>query len=275
MSGLNKIDFAIVMRVDKALPNGDPANNNMPREDFQGYGLMTDGCIKRKIRNTLSDMGYPIFEQSDDRKLDKYNSLSERFKEEIPAEVKTSMDDTIRAICEKWFDVRAFGTVCAFKVDGESVSTNVKGAVTFRIARSIEPIDVIPLQITKSFNGESVAKGKSSDTMGMKYMVDDNVYISYGSISVNQANKNGFTEADAETLKEAILYMFANDASAARPSGSMEVVNLVWWKHNCPAGNLPSAKVHRSLSVKREGNDYKIEVKELENITCEILEGRS
>ena len=99
MSELNKIDFAIVMRVDKALPNGDPANNNMPREDFQGYGLMTDGCIKRKIRNTLSDMGYPIFGQSDDRKVDKYNSLSERFKEEIPAEVRTSMDDTIRAIC--------------------------------------------------------------------------------------------------------------------------------------------------------------------------------
>lgn len=275
MSGLNKIDFAIVMRVDKALPNGDPANNNMPRENFNGYGLMTDTCIKRKVRNTLSDMGHPIFGQADDRKVDNYNSLAERFKGELPAEVRASVDDTIRTACEKWFDVRAFGAVCAFKVDGESVSTKIRGAVTFRIAESIEPIDVIPLQITKSFNGESVAKGKSSDTMGMKYIVDDAVYVSYGSISVTQANENGFTETDAETLKEAILYMFANDSSAARPSGSMEVMNLIWWTHNCPLGNHSSAKVHRTLSVKRDGENYKVEVEELDGVKCEILEGRS
>lgn len=136
------------------------------------------------------------------------------------------------------------------------------------------------MQITKSVSGESGDK-KGTDTMGTKHMVEYGVYVIKGSINVQLAEKTGFTEEDAEKIKESLRTLFINDASAARPDGSMEVVKVYWWKHNNKIGQYSTAKVHRSLSVcLREGvvypqsiDDYQIELHELEGLTPEIIDG--
>ncbi|MDR1961839.1 MAG: type I-C CRISPR-associated protein Cas7/Csd2, partial [Gracilibacteraceae bacterium] len=156
--------------------------------------------------------------------------------------------------CETWFDVRAFGQVFAFggKDDDGAVSIGIRGPVTIQSAVSIEPVDISSLQITKSVNLEtgSDPDKKGSDTMGMKHRVEFGVYVAYGSINCQLAEKTGFSDADADKLHEALKTMFVNDVSAARPDGSMEIVKTVWWKHNCRSGQYSSAEVHRSLQVK-------------------------
>ena len=116
-------------------------------------------------------------------------------------------------------------------------------------------MNITSTQITKSVNLETEADPdkKASDTMGMKHRVDFGVYVTYGSINVQPAEKTGFSAEDAEALKGALRTLFRNDATSARPDGSMEVVKLVWWEHNCPVGQYSAAKVHRSLRVTTDG----------------------
>ena len=138
-------------------------------------------------------------------------------------------------------------------------------------------------QITKSVNGEKNEKGdaRTSDTMGMKHFVRCGLYKLKGSINVQLAEKTGFSEEDAEIVKECIRTLFVNDASSARPDGSMEVVKLYWWKHNCKDGQYSTAKVHRSLVVtQKEENgvpscveDYTITLQPLEGLDVEVIDG--
>ena len=225
----NKIDFVALISVNMANANGDPLNGNRPRTDYNNYGEISDVCIKRKIRNRMQDQGYPIFVQSEDRCDDGLGSLSERASTTLKG-IKNREEYTKKA-CETWLDVRAFGQVFAFK-SKDSVSAGVRGPVSIHQAVSISPVDVQTLQITKSVNGDPGEK-RSSDTMGNKHFVQFGLYLLKGSINVQLAEKTGFTEEDAQVVKECLRTLFVNDASAARPDGSMEVVKLFWWQHNC------------------------------------------
>lgn len=269
-----KIDFAVVFAVSHANPNGDPLTGNRPRETYDGYGEISDVCLKRKIRNRLMDLGQPIFVQSDDRSNDGYKSLKERA--DANPELKKAgkdKDSFAKAACQSWIDVRSFGQVFAFKGKGKSgdgVSVGVRGPVSIHSAFSVDPIISSSLQITKSVNGEPGEK-KASDTMGMKHRVDFGLYVTYGSINCQLAEKTGFTSDDAELIKKALHTLFENDVSSARPDGSMEVVKLYWWTHNCKDGQYSSAKVHRLLHiVKKDGVEIARSAEDYQ-ITCDTL----
>lgn len=270
----NKIDFAAIISVTRANINGDPLNGNRPREDYSGYGIISDVAIKRKLRNRLQDLGECIFVQSDDRSDDGCKSLKERaesyepFKTEISKGKKADRDKCLKLACEKWFDVRAFGQVFAFK--GDEVSISVRGPVSIQQAVSISPIDIVDMQITKSVNSEAGKSGKSSDTMGMKHYVNFGLYVIRGSINCQLAEKTGFSYEDAQKIKEALCTLFENDASAARPEGSCEVCRVYWWEHASKTPKETSAMIQRSLKVTpiKENPDsfdsYKVELEETE-----------
>jgi CRISPR-associated protein Csd2 len=273
-----KIDFAIIIRVAKANPNGDPLNGNRPRIDYAGLGEITDVCLKRKIRDRLSEIGQSIFVQSDDRKTDGEPSLSARAKSETNGLGKKAFDkgskkdETAQAACKKWFDVRTFGQVFAFGKEGDAsgVSIPIRGPVTIQSAFSVERVDVTSTQITKSVSGEGDGSKRGSDTMGMKHRIDKAIYVTYGSMSPQLAERTKFSDADAEIIKSVLPRIFENDASSARPDGSMEVLNVIWWEHNCKSGQYSSAKVHHTITVKPDGE---IEFNHLPELVPEIIKG--
>jgi CRISPR-associated protein Csd2 len=264
MSSLShKIDFAIIFSVNHANPNGDPLNGNRPRTDYDGFGEVTDVCLKRKIRDRLQEQGLAIFVQSDEKKTDGMTSLQNRAYADAPIGLgkeafnakKTNKDDTAKRACEHWFDVRAFGQVFAFgkEADAAGVSIAIRGAVTIQSAFSLEPVSITSTQITKSVSGEGDGSKKGSDTMGMKHRVDHAVYVTYGAITPQLAEKTGFSDDDAEIIKAILPKLFEGDASSARPEGSMAVRKVIWWQHNCKSGQYSSAKVHGSLTVNPDG----------------------
>ena len=308
----NKIDFAVILIVKNANPNGDPLNGNRPRVNNEDNGEISDVCIKRKLRNRLMEAGKLIFVQSDDNRIDNYGSLQSRALGEL--NINTDDEDRYRkAACEKWIDVRAFGQVFAYpkeKVkndkkgktkskdreetgnddDDESedgngnknaVSIGIRGPVSVQNAFSVRPINISSIQITKSVSGVGDGVKRASDTMGMKHRVDHGVYVFYGSINPQLASKTGFSDNDAEDIKQALIKLFQNDASSARPEGSMEVYKVYWWEHNCKNGQYSSAKVHRSLKISlnldvtdpKDIADYEIKLQELPGLTPEIIDG--
>lgn len=249
----NKIDFAGYISVEHANPNGDPLNGNRPRDTVEGFGEISDVCLKRKIRNRLQDVGEAIFVQSSDKSNDGCKSLKERLDscDELKKLTKgkdTNVELFAEKACENWIDVRSFGQVFAFK--GDTVSVGVRGPVTIHPAFSINSINIESTQITKSVNSEGNGTGKSSDTMGMKHRVKFGIYKFKGSINCQLAEKTCFTEDDADKIKEALRTLFENDCSSARPEGSMCVEKLFWFKHDCKNGQYSSAKVHRSVYAK-------------------------
>ena len=288
----NKIDFAVIVSINHANPNGDPLNGNRPRTTYEGFGEISDVAIKRKIRNRLMEMGHPIFVQSDDNRVDDCHSLRERadaaLKDIDPSEKKKYQE----AACQTWMDVRAFGQVFAYKgkkakkgeteEDSEGVSIPVRGPVSVHPAFSVASVldRVSSIQITKSVSGETTESGKrASDTMGMKHRVDHGVYVFYGSMNPQLATRTGFSDEDAKAIKETLTTLFRNDASSARPEGSMEVYKVYWWEHNSPNGQYSSAKVHRLLKVEpttdepKSIEDYRIVLGELSGLKCEVIDG--
>jgi CRISPR-associated protein Csd2 len=287
----NKIDFAVIVSVNNANPNGDPLNGNRPRYNYGGYGEISDVAIKRKIRNRLMTEGHSIFVQSDDNKMDDYPSLRKRAEGEI-----TDWNDKKKSIelaCAKWMDVRAFGQVFAYQGGqggADGVSIGIRGPVSIHPAFSVSPVldRVSSIQITKSVNNEGDGSKKESDTMGMKHRVDHGVYVFYGSMNPQLATKTGFSGEDAQAIKEALKTLFRNDASSARPEGSMEVYKVYWWEHGNPNGQFSSAKIHNSVRTKvqlKDGitepksvEDYYIPEKEeiemeLPGLKCEVIDG--
>lgn len=263
-----------------ANPNGDPLNGNRPRTTSEGLGEVSDVALKRKIRNRLQDAGESVFVQSDDRSDDGAKSLSDRFNtylKTLPKDEQKQKNVVFGKVCERWLDVRSFGQVFAFKKakDTDEVSIGVRGPVSIQPAFSINPIAIDDVQITKSVNSETTDSGKkSSDTMGMKYRVSGRaVYVTYGSISPQLAERTGFSAEDAEKIKEALVTLFENDESSARPSGSMEVLDVVWFAHNCKGGQYSSAKVHRSVSVDADGT-VNVDDASIPGLRYEVIEGR-
>ncbi len=285
-----KIDFAVILTVQHANPNGDPLNGNRPRVTYEGYGEISDVAIKRKIRNRLMEMGKSIFVQSDDNRVDNYSSLRERAEETLKDVDMSEKKKFQEAACKAWLDVRAFGQVFAFKAkkgkksegedSGEGVSIPVRGPVSIHPAFSVAPVldRSSSIQITKSVSGEPGEK-RGSDTMGMKHRVDHGVYVFYGSMNPQLASKTGFSDEDAEDIKKALQTLFVNDESSARPAGSMVVHKVYWWEHNSKNGQYSSAKVHRLLDVKpnkdepKSVEDYNITLAKLDGLRCEEIDG--
>ena len=287
MSLTHKVDFAVVFKVVNANPNGDPLNGNRPRITYDGYGELSDVCIKRKIRNRLMEVGKQVFVQSDDNKQDEHPSLRSRAEAtlsgiRLPAEIA-------RKACDTWIDVRAFGQLFAFKAAGgkkvkskesgdstedKGVSIGIRGPVSVHAAFSVNPVSVTSTQITKSVSGEGDGTKRGSDTMGMKHRVDHGVYVFFGSMNPQLAVRTGFSDEDAAAIKAVLPRLFENDASSSRPEGSMEVLKVVWWKHNSASGQCSSAKVHRSLKVSDTNDlDKLISFDPIDGPKPEILEG--
>jgi CRISPR-associated protein Csd2 len=285
-----KIDFAVVFTVDKANPNGDPLNGNRPRQDYEGYGEVSDVAIKRKLRNRLQDEGEAILVQSDENRTDGYRSIADRVQGNADIapyfdkkNKEPNKEELVETFASKaWYDVRAFGQVFAFK--GTDVSVGVRGPVSIHTATSVNPVDITSMQITKSVNSTTNEKDpskKTSDTMGMKHRVDFGVYVFCGSINPQLAERTGFSDEDAEKLKQALITLFANDSSSARPDGSMEVNKVYWWEHTSKLGQYSSAKVHRSVKVELKDDnklpksieDYTITLDELEGLLVKEYDG--
>jgi CRISPR-associated protein Csd2 len=278
----NKIDFAVIVCVNNANPNGDPLNGNRPRVTYDGHGELSDVCIKRKIRNRLMEAGKSIFVQSDDNRVDDYRSLRSRAEGVIKNVDMKDEKQYREAACKQWFDVRAFGQLFAYKGGEEAgVSIGIRGPVSVHPAFSVAPVldRVESIQITKSVSGEGDGSKRASDTMGMKHRVNHGVYVFYGSMNPQLATKTGFSDEDAKAIKETLKILFRNDASSARPEGSMEVHKVYWWEHSNPNGQYSSAKVHRLLEVKPKKDepksieDYDIFLRGLPSLKCEVIDG--
>lgn len=278
-----KIDFMVTIEVREANANGDPLSGNMPRTNANNQGIISDVAIKRKIRNRMQDMGHSIFVQANDRIDDGLNSLEKRFKAQFSG--KESDEEINEKANQIWLDVRSFGQVFTYLKDR---SFAIRGPVSVSMAHSLEPIIISSLQITRSTNGVEPKKagGRSSDTMGTKHFVDYGVYIVKGSINAYFAEKTGFTAEDAEVLKETLITLFENDASSARPEGSMRVREVFWFTHSNKLGNVSSARVFDLLEFDEEKQDkssyedYAIGLKQAElaefqakGLKVEILEG--
>lgn len=261
MSLKNKIDFAVIFSVKNANPNGDPLNGNRPRTDYDGFGEVSDVCIKRKIRDRLQESGENIFVQSDEKKTDGMPNLKSRAESDefglgkdafkLDKAKPEKKDMTAKQACDKWLDVRAFGQLFAFGKgdDAAGVSIPIRGPVSIQSAFSIEPVSITSTQIVKSVNAEE-ARGKSdisSDRMGMKHRVDKAIYVAFGGMTSQLAERTGFSDEDAEKIKQVLPKLFEGDASSARPEGSMAVEKIIWWKHNNKPGRYSSATVHKTL----------------------------
>lgn len=290
-----KIDFALIIEVNHANPNGDPLNGNRPRTDFGGFGEITDVCLKRKLRDRLQDAGQSIFVQSDDRKKDGMTSLKNRATDSVvglgdeafkfDAKKGVTPEATAKKACLKWFDVRAFGQVFAWSAEKPSkngsnadgavsnangVSIPIRGPLTIQSAFSVEPVSVSSTQITKSVSGEGDGTKRGSDTMGMKHRVDKGIYVTYGAITPQLAERTGFSDADAQVIKSLLPKLFEGDASSARPEGSMCVLHWFWWEQDGKTPKYSSAKVHRSLKVNPDGS---FELTDLGGLTPESSDG--
>lgn len=264
MSLQNKIDFALIFSVNNANPNGDPLNGNRPRTDYDGFGEVSDVCLKRKIRDRLQEKSENIFVQSDEKKTDGMPNLKARAESVLGRDaLKVDKKDplkkekTAKLACEKWMDVRSFGQLFAFGKGGDDasgVSIPIRGPVSIQSAFSIEPVSITSTQITKSVSGEGDGTKKSSDTMGMKHRVDKAIYVTFGGMTPQLAERTGFSDEDADKIKQILPKLFEGDASSARPEGSMAIEKVIWWKHNNKSGQYSSAKVHRTLTVNPDGS---------------------
>lgn len=279
----HKIDFMVTVEVREANANGDPLSGNMPRTNAANQGLISDVAIKRKIRNRMQDLGHTIFVQANDRIEDRLNSLEKRFKTQFTG--KESDEEINEKANQLWMDVRSFGQVFTYLKDR---SFAIRGPVSVSMAKSLDPIIISSLQITRSTNGVEPKKagGRSSDTMGTKHFVDYGVYVIKGSINPNFAEKTGFSKEDAEVIKEVLVSLFENDASSARPEGSMRVREVFWFTHSNKLGNVSSARVFDLIEFDKEKqdkdsyDDYSIHLNqeklaeyEAKGLQVEIIEG--
>ena len=276
----NRYDFVILFDVENGNPNGDPDAGNMPRIDPEsGYGIVTDGCLKRKIRNYVETVkedtpGYRIYikdqvplNRSDNEALT-YLGVTGDLKAAKKADPQ--LDVKIRDfMCQNFFDIRAFGAVMTTFVKGALNCGQVRGPVQLSFARSVDPIVPQEVTITRvAITTEKDAEGKGTE-MGRKYIVPYGLYRAEGYISANLARKTtGFSQEDLELLWEAILNLFENDHSAAR--GKMAVRDLIIFRHDCELGNAPSHKLFDLVEVRRKEEvavarcygDYEVSVAE-------------
>ena len=285
----NRYDFVILFDVENGNPNGDPDAGNMPRVDPEtGYGLVTDVCLKRKIRNYVETLkedapGYRIY-------IKDGVPLNRSDNEAIAAlgidgdlkAAKKSTPDIDRKLrdwmCQNFFDIRTFGAVMTTFVKGALNCGQVRGPVQLGFARSVDPIVPQEVTITRvAITTEADAEKKGTE-MGRKHIVPSGLYRAEGFVSANLARKTtGFSDEDLQLLWQAILNMFENDHSAAR--GKMAVRELIIFKHDSELGNAPSYKLFDAVTVARKDGiavprsyqDYTVTVADTlpEGVHCE------
>lgn len=287
----NRYDFVILFDVENGNPNGDPDAGNMPRVDPEtGYGLVTDVCLKRKIRNYVETLkedaeGYRIYIKDDVplNRSDKAAMAALGIDDDLKSAKKSDPDIDRRLrdyMCKNYFDIRTFGAVMTTFVKGALNCGQVRGPVQIGFARSVDPIVPQEVTITRvAITTEADAENKATE-MGRKHIVPYALYRAEGFVSANLARKTtGFSEDDLKLLWQAILNMFENDRSAAR--GKMAVRELIVFKHDSELGNAPSYKLFDAVTVsKNDGvdvprcyRDYTVTVDEHipEGVTCERL----
>ena len=263
----NRIDFVYIFDVQDGNPNGDPDAGNLPRVDAEtGMGLVTDVCLKRKVRNYVQVVkecaaGYDIFI----KEKAVLNTLIDAAHEEDV--VKNASDKTSAArdvMCKKYFDIRTFGAVMS---TGKNAG-QVRGPIQFTFARSIDPIAAMEHSITRmAVATEKEAEKQSGDnrTMGRKATVPYGLYVCHGFISANLAQQTGFTEEDLALFWDALKNMFDVDRSAAR--GLMSAQKLIVFKHESVLGNAPANKLFDLVKIEkvcdgapRKFDDYKVTI---------------
>lgn len=276
----NRYDFVILFDVENGNPNGDPDSGNMPRVDPEtGYGIVTDVCLKRKIRNYVETAkedadGYRIYikdqvplQRSDAEALS-YLGVSKDLK--AAKKDDPTLDGKIRDfMCQNFYDIRTFGAVMTTFVKGALNCGQVRGPVQLSFARSVDPILPQEITITRvAITTEADAEKKGTE-MGRKYIVPYGLYRAEGYVSANLARKTtGFSEEDLALLWQAILNMFENDRSAAR--GKMAVRELIVFRHDSELGNAPAYKLfdavqitrNEGVTVPRSYRDYTVTVAE-------------
>lgn len=287
----NRYDFVILFDVENGNPNGNPDAGNMPRIDPEtGYGLVTDVCLKRKIRNYVEDLkeeapGYRIYvkegvplNRSDAEALTAVGVSGDL---KAAKKADPGIDKKLRDfMCSNFYDIRTFGAVMTTFVKGALNCGQVRGPVQLSFARSIDPIVPQEVTITRvAITTEADAEKKGTE-MGRKHIVPYALYRAEGYVSANLARKvTGFSEDDLQLLWQAILNMFENDHSAAR--GKMAVRELIVFKHDSELGCAPAYKLFQKVQVQRvEGvevprkyGDYVVSVSDdlPEGVQCERL----
>lgn len=262
----NRYEFVILFDVENGNPNGDPDAGNMPRVDPEtGLGLVTDVCLKRKIRNYVETVkedstGYRIYIK-DNIPLNRSDAQAYAELELEPGKIKDlkkkdpDLDLKVRDwMCKNFYDIRTFGAVMTTFVKDSLNCGQVRGPVQLGFARSVDPIVPQEVTITRiAITTEADAEKKGTE-MGRKYIVPYGLYRCEGFVSANLARKTtGFTDEDLSLLWEAILNMFEHDHSAAR--GKMAVRELIVFRHDSELGNAPAWKLFESVSVKRKNPD--------------------
>lgn len=261
----NRIDFIYIFDVIDGNPNGDPDAGNLPRVDAEtGMGLVTDVCLKRKVRNYVQvakecSEGYDIFI----KEKAVLNTLIDKSHEEQL--VKDAKDKTSAArdiMCRNYYDVRTFGAVMS---TGKNAG-QVRGPIQFTFARSVDPIMTSEHSITRmavATEKEAEKQGGDNRTMGRKATIPYGLYVCHGFISANLAKQTGFSEEDLELFWEALKNMFDVDRSAAR--GLMSAQKLIVFKHDSALGNAPANKLFDLVKVEkicdgvaRSFSDYKV-----------------
>lgn len=284
----NRYEFVVFFDVENGNPNGDPDAGNMPRIDPEtGYGLVTDVCLKRKIRNYVETVkegepGYRIYikdgvplNRSDIEACEYVGVKADKLKEAKKKD--ENLDEKIRNfMCENFFDIRTFGAVMTTFVKGALNCGQVRGPVQLGFARSVDPIVPQEVTITRvAITTETDAEKKGTE-MGRKYIVPYGLYRAEGYISANLARKTtGFSEDDLELLWQAILNMFELDRSAAR--GKMAVRQLIVFRHDSELGNAPAWKLFELVKAEknpgvvtpRAYSDYTLSVDE-ENLPAGV-----
>lgn len=277
----NRYEFIVLFDVENGNPNGDPDAGNMPRIDPEtNLGIVTDVCLKRKIRNYVETVkedqsGYRIYIKDNvplnvsDRSACEYLGIPSDEKGLKEAKKKDKeLDGKIRDfMCQNFFDIRTFGAVMVTFVKGALNCGQVRGPVQLGFARSIEPVVPQEVTITRvAITTEDDAEKKGTE-MGRKFIVPYGLYRCEGYVSANLARKTtGFSEEDLQLLWEAILNMFENDHSAAR--GNMSVRELIIFKHDSELGNAPAHKLFDAVTVRRKQDvsvprrfdDYTVEI---------------
>jgi CRISPR-associated protein Csd2 len=262
----NRYDFIVLFDVENGNPNGDPDADNMPRVDPEtGLGIVTDVCLKRKIRNYVETVredadGYRIYIKENvplntsDREAYKHLDVEEK---DIKEAKKKDPDIDLKIrdfMCRTFFDIRVFGAVMTTFVKASLNCGQIRGPVQLGFARSIDPIVAQEITITRvAITTEADAETKNTE-MGHKFIVPYGLYRVEGYVSANLARKTtGFSESDLALLWEAIINMFEHDHSAAR--GKMSVRELIVFRHESELGNAPSHKLFDTVSVKNKYPD--------------------
>ena len=274
----NRYEFVVLFDVENGNPNGDPDAGNMPRIDPEtGHGIVTDVCLKRKIRNYVETVkegvpGYEIYIKdqmplnTSDKRAFAYLGIDDANIKELKKDDPT-LDLKIRDfMCKNFYDIRTFGAVMTTFVKAYLNCGQVRGPVQIGFARSIEPIVQQEVTITRvAITTESDAEKKGTE-MGRKYVIPYALYRAEGFVSANLAQKaTGFSEDDLALLWDAIINMFEHDHSAAR--GKMAVRELIVFKHDSVFGNAPSHKLFETVTVRsnkpglaRGYGDYEVDV---------------